>query len=266
MKEIVEAVNSRFRAPYFGYSVLALIAFNWRGFFLLALTPGSPDARLEAFDSVTSTVTLIAYPLLTGIIVAATADWIAYFFRRVSDKPRELHSGLRLNAEHKETVLRTSLEKARAELVEVREQELIDRAKRDQQLASLPDAPEKNVVTDQISALRETRDKEFSDGREHSDGRPTLAISDIALDLLRNAGEDGLGTIVRIMREGKPGYELARTRMVGETAQNIEHIRVAVEELVRAGLLKKAGMNGDTHVLTDLGWRAYYGLKKKSPT
>jgi hypothetical protein len=259
MKELVEAVSNRFRAPYFGYSALALLAFNWRGFFLLALTPGSPDQRLQAFDSVTSIGTLFFYPLLTGLLVAATADWIAYFFSRLSDKPRELSSGLRLTAEHKETVLRTRLEKARAELNEVREQELIDRAMRDHVLASLPDAPEKDVVTDQINALREVRDEEFLRSR------PTVEISDFALSLLGDAGEHGLGTVVRRLENGQHVYETAVKSWEASHPDALRHIDAALDELVRAGLMRKAGRNLNTHVLTENGWEAYRALEASVP-
>jgi len=255
MKEIVEAVSNRFRAPYFGYSVLALLAFNWRGFFLLALTPGSPDQRLQAFDSVTSIGTLFFYPLLTGLFVAATADWIAYCFSRLSDKPRELSSGLRLTAEHKETVLRTRLEKARADLNEVREQELIDRAIRDQVLASLPDAPEKGAVADQITALREVRDEEFWRAKT------TFTISDFALSLLGEAGEHGLGTVIRLLENGQHVYETAVKRWESSHPDGLRHIDAALDELVRAGFMRVAGRSRNTHVLTENGWDAYRALE-----
>ncbi|MFT7880687.1 MAG: hypothetical protein ABXS91_09875, partial [Sulfurimonas sp.] len=72
MDEIVDAITSRFKSPYFGYALLAFFALNWRGIFLLAVTDGSPQDRLAAFDSVTDTYTLILFPLLTGALVAAT--------------------------------------------------------------------------------------------------------------------------------------------------------------------------------------------------
>ena len=52
MNDVIDAINTRFKSPYFGYAVLAFFALNWRGIFLLSATEGDPASRLEAFDSV----------------------------------------------------------------------------------------------------------------------------------------------------------------------------------------------------------------------
>ncbi|MBE4267628.1 hypothetical protein HJ071_24005 [Vibrio parahaemolyticus] len=88
MKEVVEAVNARLKAPYFGYAILAFIALNWRGFFVLVLTEGTPEDKLALFDTHTDIYTLVIYPLVIGVVVAGTAHWLKYFFGCIEKKTK----------------------------------------------------------------------------------------------------------------------------------------------------------------------------------
>ena len=76
MNEVFEALNSRIKAPYFGYAILAFFALNWRGIFLLVVDDSEPVNRLALFDSETSFWTLLVFPLLVGAVVAASAQWL----------------------------------------------------------------------------------------------------------------------------------------------------------------------------------------------
>ena len=84
MKDIIDAVSSRIKTPYFGYAVLAFFALNWRGIFLLVVMTGSPQERLVAFDSATNQYTLLVLPLLVGALVAASTSWVQYVFEVIS--------------------------------------------------------------------------------------------------------------------------------------------------------------------------------------
>ena len=101
MKEVVEVVNNRIKTPYFGYSILAFLALNWRGFFFLVLSKGKPEEKLALFDAQTDLYTLLVYPLAIGALVAASAHWLRFLFGVIERKLKELVENLQLEAEHK---------------------------------------------------------------------------------------------------------------------------------------------------------------------
>ena len=50
MKDIVDAVGERVKSPYFGYSVIAFFAINWKELFVLFLSDKTADERILYFD------------------------------------------------------------------------------------------------------------------------------------------------------------------------------------------------------------------------
>jgi hypothetical protein len=106
MNDLVDAVTSRIRAPYFGYSLLAFVALNWRGLFLLFVTEGTPQQRLDAFDAETSKLTLYVLPLVVGLTVAATAPWVRLAFSRLWIKPLQRIDFIQIESDHQSTFRR----------------------------------------------------------------------------------------------------------------------------------------------------------------
>lgn len=101
MKDVFDAVSARIKAPYVGYAVLAFLALNWRAIFMLAMTQGTPEQRLAAFDMHTTLWSLSIAPLLTGVIVAVSSEWIRYGFEWTARKPRYRMAVMDLEAEEK---------------------------------------------------------------------------------------------------------------------------------------------------------------------
>ena len=149
VQEIFDALNTRIKTPYFGYALLSFFALNWRALFTLATTKGTPDERLLAFDSHTNVWTLLVLPLLIGGAISIISPWIKYWFGSLSKKPLELINNLQLDVEHTRVIREAELEKTRAEMFATREQELIDRAKRDESVGQLEDREAQDRLHDQ---------------------------------------------------------------------------------------------------------------------
>jgi hypothetical protein len=159
MNDLVDAVTTRIRAPYFGFSLLAFVALNWRGLFLLFATEGTPEQRLDAFDAATTVFSVYVLPLVVGVAVAAVAPWVRLFFSRIWIKPLQLIDFITIEGEHQRTIQKTKLEQARTELFANKESELINRAVRDAEVDKIEDDDLRNSLKSEIEMLRRQRDQ-----------------------------------------------------------------------------------------------------------
>jgi hypothetical protein len=158
MKEFVDAVNDRIKTPYFGYSVLAFLALNWKGIFLLLATTGEPAIRIAAFENQTSFFTLVLAPLAAGAIVAASTHWIKLGFELLAREPLGKLDLLALEAEHEKTIKQKKLEQELSELFAIKEEELIERATRDAKVEEIEDESAKENLNRELEQLRKERD------------------------------------------------------------------------------------------------------------
>lgn len=257
MKDVIEAVSSRIKTPYFGYTVLAFFAFNWRGIFLLAATNGTPQDRLAAFDSITSHYTLVLWPLLAGALVAASAHWVQYIFTLVSRKPSGLVDNLYLEAEHKKTIRQTELEQSRSDLFAVKEKELIERAKRDEEVAGIEDDAAKEKLASQLESLRRERDQLSAQLKDRTSvGKPsTYNLSSEAVEILKAASENKNGSIRKPQTLGGRFVLAGSKSFGGEGSREYAKYEAALEELVGHGLAKATGSKGEMFDLTHKGWQ-----------
>lgn len=256
MKDIWDAVTARVKTPYFGYAVLAFIALNWRGFFLLAVTSGTPQDRLSAFDSATSHYTLFALPLLIGTFVAFVTPWLQYFFSFISSKPLGMIDYLNLQAEHKKTIKQTELEQVRASFFADRERELIARAKRDEEVANIEDNDTKERLIVQLQELRRERDNLSKQLKDQSNlGTPSfIALPKEGKELLVAAAQDKNGTIIRIRAIGSKEIQAGGRLFGGENSRDYAKYDSALDRLMSNGLVKSVGNKGELFELTHLGW------------
>lgn len=251
MKEIFEAVTERIKAPYFGYAVLAFIALNWRGIFLLALTPGSPQVRLDAFDSHTDQFTLVVYPLAVGALVTLFTPWIRYGFGWAARIPSSLTEELRISAEHSSTLLKAKLERSRNELLAEKEVDLIERAKRDAEVNSINDPEIQKKLMDQLEAVRQERDKLNEQLIRQND--PTN-FDERELKILGRASKHHSG-LISVEHSDKGPYLKVNGLILGYgDRREFALYQEAIESLVEKGILQDMGGLGQTFVLTNAGW------------
>lgn len=257
MKEVVEAVHSRVKSPYFGYSILAFFALNWRGLFLLIVTNGDPQDRLAAFDAETSAYSLVLFPLLIGAAVAASTHWLRYFFGFISQWPLEKLANIDLEAEHRKTIYQTKLEQSRVDLVEVKEKELIARAKRDEEVAEIEDDDAKEKLMAQLESLRKERDNLSQQIIEqHSlESLSKDSISTAANELLVAASKEEAGTIIRSRSAGHNAIEAGLHSFGGQSQREFSKYDAALDELLIGGFIKESGSKGDFFELTHTGWQ-----------
>ncbi|MBA1276834.1 hypothetical protein [Stutzerimonas stutzeri] len=257
MKDVIDAVSSRIKTPYFGYAILAFFALNWRGIFLLAATTGSPQERLAAFDSATNHYTLLVLPLLAGAVVAASTSWVQYIFGVVSRKPAGLIDNLYLEAEHKKTIRQAELEQSRSNLFAVKEKELIDRAKRDEEVAGIEDDAAKEKLAAQIESLRWERDQLSAQLKDQSAvGKPSAyKLSKEAIEIIKAASQSKSGTIIKPKSIGERTIQAGEKSFGSENSRDFAKYDAALDELIKQSLIKGLGAKGEVFELTNNGWQ-----------
>ncbi len=256
MKEIIDAINTRIKAPYFGYSLLAFAAFNWRGIFLLLASDGTAEVRLAKFDEHTTHLTLVAYPLLVGAAVAASAAWIKLIFDAIAKKPIELIDNLHLDSEHRKTIRKMELEQSRNALFSARERELIERAKRDTEVEGIENEIVRQKVAEEIEALRLERDRLSSQGAPADINRQ---LSKEELDLLKAAGA-GDGAILRIDYIDGSYLKAGNTIFGHKDPREMSRYSAALQALISKSLVQASNDTPGVFALTHMGWQAVDAL------
>lgn len=253
MKDIIEAVSARLRSPYFGYSILAFFALNWRGIFLLSTTTGTPQERLDAFDAATSHWSLIVFPLLAGAIVAAVTPWIRYAFGILSRRPFELIDVIQLESEHKKTIKKTELEQARTTFFANKEAELIERAKRDEEVQGIENDKVKEKLMYELEELRRERDRLS----HRSDDQPDASnLSEAERKLLKAASKSKTGNISKD-ESLSDRFIRAGSSILGQDSQrDYLMYEAALKNLVKKKLVTSVGSSGQIFELTYAGWQS----------
>lgn len=251
MNDIIEAISARIKAPYFGYAMLAFIALNWRGIFLLAATPGSPQVRLGAFDSVTSFTSLIVWPLVAGALVAVCSPWIKLAFSYLSRRPFEYIDNLHLHAEHKKTIRRTELERSRSELFASKETELIERAKRDEEVLQIENESVQEQLKAELELLRKERDR-MSHGLY---GSEAVQLSPTERELLALAAKSGSGTISRNEYLSGRSIQVGATTFGADSTKDFAKYDSALRSLISKEFVRSMGAGGSSFELTHTGWQ-----------
>lgn len=251
MNDIVDAITTRFKAPYFGYALLAFFALNWRGIFLLMTSDATPPERLAAFDNETNIYSLVILPLITGAAVAATAHWVRYVFGIISRKPLELIDNLDLEAQHNRSIRQAELEQSRTKLFSIKEVELIDRAKRDEEVEKISDKSEREKLKGELERLRRERDELYEEafGNDKS-----IKLSEEARNLLLAAASDKNGTILKPQTLGSRSIQAGGSNFGQKSQRDYAKYEAALEELVSYELAKDRGFKGEVYELTHAGW------------
>lgn len=247
MGDVLDAVSARIKAPYFGYAVLAFVAWNWRGIFLLVMTAGSAEQRLAVFDLHTNVWSLYVAPLITGVVVAASSEWIRFIFEWVARNPRLWMEMNHQQAEHKKVIQKIELERLRDERFTRREEELIARAQRDEKVKEIADDEVKRQLQSELDELRRERERGSVTKTESSLPSP-------AAHTLLQAAEKSDGRIVRGVDEfGR--YIGSGDLMVVKSLDPRDYSRheAALRELEDSGLVVQE--YEDVYEVTEKGWQ-----------
>ena len=237
MQEVIEALNDRIKSPYFGYSILAFFALNWRAIFLLIATKGTPEERILAFDSKSGLLSLFVYPLLVGAIVAIASPWLKYAFTRLAKKPIGLFDSAQLEIENDRLEKKANYEYRSAKLAAEREKELIQRAQRDEEIANIEDQETQEKLKNKIHSVRKLRDLPFP-----------------ATEILKTAAMTDDGQIHKIQTIGGQFFSVGEVDFGKQGAKQFAEYESGLRRLIHEGLVNPEGDKGELFLLTHEGW------------
>jgi len=159
IKEIFEVFHSRIKSPLFGYATLSFILINWKPLIYLLLSKATMIKRISYFEENTSYTSLLILPIVFAIVCSVIYPWVNYFFLILCKKPTDLRNSIQAQSEHTLIVEKQKLENARNAFFADQEKELIERAKRDQELENIDNQDTKKKVQSEIEQLRAKRDQ-----------------------------------------------------------------------------------------------------------
>lgn len=249
MNDLLDAMNSRLKSPYFGYALLAFFGLNWKALFILAASSSTPQLRVAEFEMMTSFWTLAILPLTVGAAVAFATPWIRFGFAHVARKPMELAEDIQLLAENRKLTRQTQLEKARSLQFAAKETELIERAKRDEQVATIEDEETKQRVSNELKSLRLRRDN-LSARAADRDG-----LLNPSIELLIAAASNN-GRILRLKTLSGTSIQVGKIEFGADSPQHFAMYDEALDRLVNLQFAKSAGSGGQIFELTNAGWEA----------
>jgi|SRR6185369_25682 len=158
MNEFFEALKVRLSSPLLGFFTFAIIAFNWEAVFYLLTEDGKVLERIAYFDQHTTLWSLGIWPLMTAMVFSTVYPWVSLFLAWITSRPIGRHEALKLKAEHNLLLIKKELEEARSNIFAVAEEELIARAKRDQELVGIESNEARERVRAELDELRSQRD------------------------------------------------------------------------------------------------------------
>lgn len=158
MKEIFEAFVTRIKSPVFGYFILSWVAFNWKPLFYLFFSNTLVDDRFQYFDKCTTWHSLSLFPLLTASAIALIYPWVNFLFLFACKKPIDLRNFLQAESENRLLLKKKQLEDARSAFLSTKERDLIERAKRDEEVKAIADEDTKERLQEEIQLLRKEID------------------------------------------------------------------------------------------------------------
>lgn len=251
MGDVLDAVSARIKTPYFGYAVLAFMVLNWRAIFLLVMTDGNPAERLEVFDNNSSPVSLFLAPLLVGTLVAASAEWIRFFFEWVARNPKQWMEIHHLQAEHKRAILKTELEKFRDERFIRKEEDLIARAKRDEQVKEIENNEVKQQLQHELELLRRERDNISLVGAVQQEiAQPSKSAQELLLIMANQKGRIFLGSDNNGQYIRSGSFLLNKN----EKPRDYSRCKTVLKELEDIGFVMQVGSE-KLYEITEAGWQ-----------
>jgi len=157
IKDVFEAFQNRIKSPIFGSISLAFIGINWKAlFYLLFSNDLSIAERITLFESKTDILTLLAFPILLGTLIALIMPFINFAAAWAVSWPTTQRRLLGIKSASDSLSAREELAEQRNKTLSAIEAQDIERIKSDQKKR---EAQEKADIAD-AKALWEQRQRD----------------------------------------------------------------------------------------------------------
>lgn len=251
MKDLIDAINTRIKEPYWGFFLLSFLAFNWKGIFLLCFAGESAQVRINLFEQQTDLWSLIVCPISTAIFILLITPWLKLLFGWLSRRAYEKLNSQELEREHKYIAEKNKLENERAVELANKEKELIDQAKRDIDIDKLEDDQVKQNLREEIEKLRNERDQ----ASKQLFGEPNIIqIDEEEKEVLKAACLDKNGQIMRRTFIGGRFIQAGNLQLGKDNNMEFLKYDEALKSLKAKELIQDIGQKGEIFEISYKGW------------
>ncbi|MFB6330548.1 hypothetical protein ACVCFZ_10790 [Acinetobacter variabilis] len=260
MKDLLDAINTRVKEPYWGFFLISFLAFNWKALFLLCFAIGTAQEKINLFDVETSFWSLVVFPIVTALSILLITPWLKVLFGMVSRIAYEQLNSQELAREHKYIAEKNKLEKERAVELANKENELIDQAKRDIDIEKIDDENAKESLKAEIDKLRQERNQLAHTNDIVKDKKLNSYEKEILDYLVNNEGK----YIGKNEVSYKPSITIGPKEFLEEQAlREYLNYSEALQSLKAEGLIKDVGNKGKIFELQDKGRKFMIKFKTK---
>lgn len=268
MKDLIDAINTRVKEPYWGFFLLSFLAFNWKGLFLLCFAVGTAQERIGFFESQTTLWSLLVCPIGTAFIILLSKPWLKVLFGKISRIAYEQLNSQDLKREYEYRKEKNLLDKqllvsenTTTNLYESKEAELIDRAKRDLEIEKIEDENVKNNLKNEVEKLRQERDQT---SKKLFGNANLIQISPEEKEILQAASTDKSGQIIRRTFIGGRFIQAGNLHLGAENNMEFLKYDEALKSLRVKGLIQDVGQKGEIFEISYKGWEfiSKFGLDK----
>jgi hypothetical protein len=263
LKEIFDALSQRIKSPIFGYIILAFIAINWKPLYYLFFSGKPALMKFDFFEKNTDTWSLYLCPFGFGLIAALAAPHISNWGAWWAIKPINAMRKREVSAAHEVLQAKNKLTAERDNERAIYEQGLIDEAKRDVQIESLPDE-QKVDLQKQIDELRASGYKPTNPQKGSMTLGGILDILPLSLEIVFAIGQSKSAKMsFQSTSEGRV-YSIDDWKIDNnESKRDFARFRSAAEELETLDYIENMGGNGYFFELTGQGHDLYEKLQKQ---
>ena len=234
IKEIFDVWITRIRSPLFGYFSLSFFATNWKAIFFLLFADSDVLTRLEFFETNTCMTSLLWIPLGISVVAALGYPWIQYALIYATSAPINRQNEINARAESDLLMVKIDLENKRSELARQKEQQVIEKAKIDEELENISDEEARERAKEEIQAIRSTENNLRDPINEESLEKYLLArFPDLPVDkritriFLKDVNLDKYNSIEdveKIMNESKDFIEFYKSKNPTVFKSSIDYV------------------------------------------
>ncbi|MEJ2001823.1 MAG: hypothetical protein P8X77_10585 [Maritimibacter sp.] len=247
LKEIMDAMGSRLRSPFFGSIAVVFVISNWKPLFYLVFSSEPVSVRLRFFDLNTDEISLYLLPFGLGMLIAVIAPWLKYAGAIIAAQPtrrlRALHDEEAIERKIADLGRQARLEEAQAAEENAKERRLIEAAKRDREVEDLGD----DELEKEIAASREDRDSLRS-------GSDISQVSERTMAILVSIAASPQGFVVAYEHNNAFKVNLGGRETSVQGRRDYLKLLNDLKQLTENGLLEKE--DSDTWKMTQAGYEA----------
>lgn len=160
IKELIEALGNKIKAPIISSIIFSSIAFNWKVVFYIVFAKATPIEKFAYFDMHMSIIKLLIIPAIIGSAFVLISPFLNHFAILLTKNIKTKTKIVQANSKSELLEHNARLERARNSISEIKQEMLFKDAKLDEKIeAEITDTNTKENLKKKIKVVRGTENK-----------------------------------------------------------------------------------------------------------